>query len=67
MSLFIFSYTHVSFFNTFPNHSNDKKKTLKSQKEARKQRVNLIDIKRGQNAGIQLARVKFSFEEVKKK
>jgi hypothetical protein len=40
---------------------------LKSQKEARKQRVNLIDIKRGQNAGIQLARVKFSFEEVKKK
>ena len=33
--------------------------------EAKKQRINLIDMKRGQNAGIALARIRMSFEEVK--
>jgi hypothetical protein len=33
---------------------------------ARKQRVNLIDLKRGQNAGIALATIKLTFQDIKK-
>jgi len=33
--------------------------------EVKKQRINLIDMKRGQNAGIALARIRMTFEEVK--
>ena len=32
-----------------------------------RKRVNLIDMKRGQNAGIALARIKMSFAEVKER
>lgn len=34
---------------------------------AKKQKVNLVDMKRGQNAAIALSRIKMSFEELKRK
>ena len=33
----------------------------------KKQVINLIDMKRGQNAGIALARIKLTFEELKER
>ena len=36
-----------------------------SSKEPKKQKVILIDMKRAQNAGIALARIKMSFEDLK--
>lgn len=39
----------------------------KKKKEAKKQRVVLIDMKRAQNGGIALARIRFDFDELKRK
>eukprot|EP01035_Chromulina_nebulosa_P021343 gene21343-27652_t len=39
----------------------------KSAKEPKKQKICLIDMKRGQNAGIALARIKYAFEDLKQK
>jgi Formin Homology 2 Domain/Subunit CCDC53 of WASH complex len=42
-------------------------KPNKPAAEQKKQRINLIDMKRGQNGGIALARIRLEFEEVKQK
>jgi hypothetical protein len=39
----------------------------KKPADAKKQKICLIDMKRGQNAGIALARIKFSFDELKQR
>jgi hypothetical protein len=38
-----------------------------AQAPEKKKRINLVDMKRGQNAGIALARIKMSFEEVRRR
>ena len=43
-----------------------KAEASKPAQEQKKQKVNLIDAKRGQNAGIALARIKKSFDQVRK-
>lgn len=53
-------------FNQLFVESGETKKAEKSKKtEVKKQKICLIDMKRGQNAGIALARIKISFEDLK--
>lgn len=55
------------FNRLFIKHDDDKTSDTNRSKltVARKHRVNLIDLKRGQNAGIGLATIKLSFQEMK--
>ena len=49
------------------SESNATKVKAEAEVAPKKMKINLIDMKRGQNAGIALARIKFSYTEIRKK
>ncbi len=49
------------------SESNTTKVKTEVEVAPKKMKINLIDMKRGQNAGIALARIKFSYTEIRKK
>lgn len=70
------SSSSLSSYSSYPFYSDDAPKKdkvddgaekAKALEESKRKKVNLIDAKRGQNAGIALARIKVGFTEVRER